>query len=130
VFLSIAAVALGASPQAFAVYRSWSALNALFKHANLRMPRKLDALLATIITTPNMHKVHHSRTPEQSNTNYGNIFSIFDRAFETSTPTHHGIDVAYGLNDVAHERAQTTTVLLLLPFSRRDPLKRSLQESA
>jgi sterol desaturase/sphingolipid hydroxylase (fatty acid hydroxylase superfamily) len=127
-FLIIAATALGASPQAFAVYRLWSVVNALFEHANIRVPHKLDALLATIITTPNMHKVHHSRAPEQSNTNYGNIFSIFDRAFETFTPTHYGLDIAYGLNDVAHEREQTTTVLLLQPFSRRDPLKRSLQE--
>jgi sterol desaturase/sphingolipid hydroxylase (fatty acid hydroxylase superfamily) len=117
-FLAITAIALGASPYAFAVYRLWSALNGLLEHANVRVAPKLDALLATIITTPNMHKVHHSRVPHETNSNYGNIFSIFDRALGTFTPTQRGLNVNYGLDELDHEHEQTTPALLGLPFRR------------
>ena len=85
-FMSAFAFALGASPAAFAVYRVWSALNGLVEHANIRAPRWLDDLASLVTTWPNMHKVHHSRVASETNTNYGNIFSLWDRLFRTFTP--------------------------------------------
>lgn len=112
-FMAITAIGLGVSPAAFAVYRLWSTLNGLFEHANIRMPRRLDHLLTWIITTPDMHKVHHSRTQPWTDTNYGNIFSMFDRGFSTFTPSSYGTTVTYGLEggDV-----QSTGALLAMPF--------------
>src|SRR5262249_8931585 len=75
-FMGAFAFALGASPGAFAVYRTSSALNGLLEHANFRLPLWLDRLIALVSTWPNMHKVHHSRTREETDTNYGNIFSF------------------------------------------------------
>jgi sterol desaturase/sphingolipid hydroxylase (fatty acid hydroxylase superfamily) len=40
-----------------------------------------------LIGTPNMHKLHHSRGPTETDTNYGNILSLFDRVLGTFTPT-------------------------------------------
>jgi hypothetical protein len=63
-----------------------------------------------------MHKVHHSRRPEQTDTNYGNLFSFWDRLFGTFTPSHAGMDVHYGLEGFDQPALQTTAALLAHPF--------------
>lgn len=109
-------IAIGPSPAAFAVYRAASALNGQLEHANLRLPLWLDRMLAWITTWPYMHKIHHSRRPEQTDTNYGNLFSIFDRLFSTFTPSPRGVDVVYGLEGLDDPASQTTLGLLALPL--------------
>lgn len=81
-------LAIGPSVTAFVVYRAASVVNGLLEHANVRAPRWLDALLALVTTWPHMHKVHHSRVPAQTDSNYGNLFSLWDRLFGTFTPSH------------------------------------------
>lgn len=115
-FMAAFAFVLGASPASFAVYRTWSALNGLLEHANIRIPLWLDRVLALATTWPNMHKVHHSRTPEETDTNYGNIFSCWDRLFRTFTPSSRGTDIHYGLDGFDDTQTQTTLGLLSLPF--------------
>ena len=114
--LAVSACGLGAGPGAFAVYRAWSVLHGLLEHANVRIPPRLDAIIAWVVTTPNMHKVHHSRRREETNSNYGNIFSLFDRWFSTFTPTVRGTSIAYGLDGFDDRKDQTTMGLLALPF--------------
>lgn len=120
-FLAGFGVAIGASPAAFAVYRTWSALHGLLEHANVRVPPRLDTLIAGAIVTPNMHKVHHSRAACETDSNYGNLFSIYDRLLSTFTPTERGIRVHYGLDELADPARQTTTALLALPFQKDPP---------
>jgi sterol desaturase/sphingolipid hydroxylase (fatty acid hydroxylase superfamily) len=110
------AIAIGPSPAAFAVYRVASALNGFLEHSNIRVPQWLDGLLSLVTTWPNMHKVHHSRKPEQTDTNYGNIFSVWDRLFGTFTPSREGANISYGLDGLDDSALQTTTGLLALPF--------------
>ncbi len=119
-FMGAFAVALGPSPAAFAVYRVWSALNGLLEHANMRAPLWLDRVLALVTTWPYMHKLHHSRRPEQTDTNYGNIFSWFDRLFSTYTPSSRGVHVVYGLDGFDDPAMQTTAGLLAIPFLPHD----------
>jgi sterol desaturase/sphingolipid hydroxylase (fatty acid hydroxylase superfamily) len=63
-----------------------------------------------------MHKVHHSRDPRYTDTNYGNLVSWWDRLFSTFTPARLGTNVAYGLDDLDDPATQTTAGLLALPF--------------
>jgi sterol desaturase/sphingolipid hydroxylase (fatty acid hydroxylase superfamily) len=114
--LAAMAIAIGPTPAAFAIYRSASAINALFEHSNFRAPRWLDRILSLVTTWPYLHKVHHSRLPEQTDTNYGNLFSFWDRLFGTFTPSHHGRNIRYGLDGYDRPELQTTTALLALPF--------------
>lgn len=116
-FMAAAAIGLGASPAAFGIYRVWAALNGLFEHSNIRTPLRLDSLLSLVVSTPNMHKVHHSRVAEETNTNYGNIFSLFDRLFFTFTPSRRGVNITYGLDGFDDPRVQTTAALLVMPFA-------------
>jgi sterol desaturase/sphingolipid hydroxylase (fatty acid hydroxylase superfamily) len=97
-FQAATALAIGASPAAYAVYRSASAFMALFEHANIRLPLWLDGGLSLAITSPNLHKVHHSRELPFSDTNYGNILSLWDRLARTFTPARFGARVVYGLS--------------------------------
>jgi sterol desaturase/sphingolipid hydroxylase (fatty acid hydroxylase superfamily) len=112
-------LAIGPSAAAFAVYRAASVLNGLLEHSNLRAPRWLDGLLSLVTTWPHMHKIHHSRVPGQTDSNYSNLFSIWDRLFGTYTPSWKGANVAYGLDGFDEPAVQTTAGLLALPWSER-----------
>ena len=118
--MAATALVVGPSPLAFAIYRSTSALNGLLEHANVRAPRWLDAPLSLVTTWPHMHKVHHSRTVAQTDTNYGNLFSVWDRLFRTFTPSSAGTTIRYGLAGWDHPQLQTTRALLTVPFRRAD----------
>ena len=120
-FLAAFAFAIGAGPGAFAVYRMWSALSGLLEHANVRVPLWLDRGLSLFTTWPYLHKIHHSRTAVQSNTNYGNICSLFDRLFSTFTPSRQGVNIAYGLDGFDDPVMQTTAGLLAIPFRDAEP---------
>lgn len=114
VFMAAFAGALGVGLGAFAVYRAWSALNGLLEHANIRTPPWLDGALSCVTTWPSFHKVHHSRDVRETDTNYGNIFSWFDRLFGTYTPWQRGEKVATGLDGFDVPSLQTTVALLAL----------------
>ena len=90
-FMTAFAIAFGTPPEAFALYRVWSVVNGFLEHANVRVPRRLDTVFSGIVTTPNMHKVHHWRSIGETNANYGNIFSIFDRLCATFTPSERDL---------------------------------------
>ena len=115
-FMAAFAIPLGPSPGAFAVYRAWSVLNGLLEHAHVRVPLRLDRLLSLVTTWPGLHKVHHSRVASETNTNYGNIFSLFDRLFFTFTPAARGRNIVYGLDGFDDPATQTTAGLLAVPF--------------
>ena len=115
-FIAFVALPLGVGLVAFAIYRLASAIAALFEHANIGAPLWLDRMLALVTTWPYLHKVHHSRTPAETDSNYGNILSIWDRLFGTFTPSARGADVAYGLHGADDPADQTSAALLAAPF--------------
>jgi sterol desaturase/sphingolipid hydroxylase (fatty acid hydroxylase superfamily) len=113
------ALPLGASPGDFAIYQLLVALTGLLEHANVRLPPGVNRVLALVVTFTDMHKVHHSRDPRFTNTNYGNVVSLWDRAFGTFTPAQNGRRVAYGLDGLDDPALQTTAGLLQMPFQER-----------
>jgi sterol desaturase/sphingolipid hydroxylase (fatty acid hydroxylase superfamily) len=115
-FMALFAALFGVSLGAFVVYRAWSVLNGLLEHANIKVPRWLDRALALVTTWPNMHKVHHSRDSRETDTNYGNIFSWFDRLFATYTPSWRGETVRIGLDGFDDLHSQRLGSLLYSPF--------------
>lgn len=121
VFMTAFAVAFGVGITAFVIYRAWSAINGLLEHANIRVPGWLDDVLSFVTTWPTAHKIHHSRRIDESRTNYGNIFSWFDRLFGTFTPARRGATVVCGVDGLDDPALQTTAGLLALPFRRTAP---------
>ena len=115
-WLFATAWALGVPAAALVAFRTLSAINGILEHANLRVPPALDAALAWLWVTPNMHKVHHSRLRAETDSNYGNIFSLHDRLLGTFTPTRRGLSVDYGLDDVAATERVSFAALLAMPW--------------
>jgi sterol desaturase/sphingolipid hydroxylase (fatty acid hydroxylase superfamily) len=98
------------------VYLVLSTLNAELEHANVRVSAPVDRLIRLAFVTPHMHKVHHSRDQRETDSNYSNIFSIWDRLFGTYTPLVDFAALRYGLDGFEGGRAETLRSLLGLPF--------------
>ncbi len=56
---------------------------AMFNHANISLPSRVDRLLRWVIVTPDMHRVHHSVEPDEANSNFGFNLSLWDRLMGT-----------------------------------------------
>jgi sterol desaturase/sphingolipid hydroxylase (fatty acid hydroxylase superfamily) len=74
---------LGVSATHYLLFELLLSLLPLFNHANIALPRRVDALLRLLIVTPDMHRVHHSIVPGETNSNYGFCLSLWDRLFGT-----------------------------------------------
>ena len=106
------------------VYLTLSTLNAQLEHANVRVPARLDAIARVLFVTPDMHKVHHSRRQHETDTNYANIFSIWDRLFATYTRRTDFTTLRYGL-DGFDEAGEKLGGLLAIPFQRSNSFSSS-----
>lgn len=70
-----------------------------FHHSNINLSELADRLLRVIIVTPHMHRLHHSDQPLETDSNYGNIFSIWDRIFKSYTMRPIENNFSFGLGD-------------------------------
>ena len=98
------------------IYLILSALNAQLEHANIKMNGKLDRLIRLLVVTPHMHKVHHSRNQLETDSNYSNIFSFWDRLFGSYTAEIDFRKLRYGLDGFDSKDRQTLRGLLKMPF--------------
>lgn len=121
IFTTLAVLVVGAPVWLVFMYQSLSVILSQFNHSNLRMPEWLDKALRTVICTPNMHRVHHHYRQPYSDTNYGNIFSFWDRIFGTYSVADNN-KLVYGV-DTYMDRARTESALELLkiPFQGHRP---------
>ena len=83
VFTTLGAVVCGAPMWLVFMYQSMSVVLSQFNHANIQFPPALERILSYVIVTPRMHRVHHHYVLPYTDSNYGNIFSIWDRLFGT-----------------------------------------------
>jgi sterol desaturase/sphingolipid hydroxylase (fatty acid hydroxylase superfamily) len=97
IFTLLAVIISGAPIWIVMLYQSLSVLFSQFNHANIQLPRWLDTVLSWVIISPDMHKVHHHYKQPYTDSNYGNIFSLWDRVFGTFTYLNPG-EIVYGLD--------------------------------
>ncbi len=74
---------IGAPIAIVMLYQSMSLVATQFTHANIQLPKKVDKALSYFLVSPDMHKVHHHYVLPYTDSNFGNIFSIWDRLFGT-----------------------------------------------
>ncbi len=115
----VPALVFGVPAHAVVIYRLISMINALFEHANVAVPKSIDRALSLVWVTPNMHKIHHSTVAQQTDSNYGNITSWFDRLFRTFTPTDRAFALEYGLRGTDPEQVRSLRGLLRMPFESK-----------
>ena len=124
IFLSMAikfAVILAFGPPALAVLIFEVVLNAtaMFNHANVRIPSSLERMVRWFIVTPDMHRVHHSVLPNETNSNFGFNLAVWDRLFGTyrAQPAKGHIDMTIGLKNFRDPRkVDRLAGMLWLPF--------------
>jgi len=87
----------------------------VIEHVNLKFPVWLDKTIGWIITTPNLHKVHHEQDEQYTNSNYADIFILWDRLF--GTYKHKPVEeIKLGLKEFDHPEKQSFWYLLKSPF--------------
>lgn len=100
------------------LYQSMSLVATQFTHANIKMSRKVDTALSYFFVSPDMHKVHHHNMLPYTDSNYGNIFSIWDRIFGTFMRLDRD-KIVYGVDTFPDEKTNSNVRdLLKQPFHK------------
>ncbi len=116
-FALIAVVITGMPIAFYFFYRILSVLFTYWTHANIALPLSLDKGLSYLIVTPNMHKFHHHFELPWTDSNYGNMFSIWDRLFGTFV-YEDPKQIQYGVDLADHTDDESISIQLGIPFNK------------
>ena len=110
----------GAPVYVVMIYQTLLVLATAFTHANISLPKPVDKIISYILVSPNMHKVHHHWKQPYTDSNYGGVFSIWDRLFGTykildPKSIRYGLDRYY-----PNEKDEDLIALLKKPFQKLD----------
>jgi len=110
----------GAPMYSVMIYQTMVVLSTAFTHANINLPKRIDKALSYVLISPNMHKVHHHWKQPYTDTNYGAVFSIWDRLLGTfgkldTKEIRYGLDRYYPC-----EKDEDVISLLKKPFQKLD----------
>ncbi len=118
---NLAAVALLAAPPAAVLTAELlSAAQTFFTHANASLPGWLEKPVRRVFVTPDMHRIHHSQEIDEQWTNYGDIFTLWDRLFRTyrDQPATGQENMVVGIKGAQNEGAIGLGFILFAPFRR------------
>lgn len=118
IFTLIGVGFLGTSIGIIMLYQALSVVSTQFNHANIKIPKRLDRWISYLVVSPDMHKIHHHYRLPYTDTNFGNIFSVWDRLFGTFSYMDRS-KVIYGV-DVFPDEKKNTQIgsLLRQPFEK------------
>ncbi|KZC35043.1 MULTISPECIES: sterol desaturase family protein [Rhodanobacter] len=111
-------VALGSPATAVLVFEVLLNATSMFNHGNVRLPMPLDRLLRRILVTPDMHRVHHSWHPDETNANFGFNLPWWDRLFGTyrAQPRDGHLNMTIGIQQFRDPRELRLDRMLWQPF--------------
>jgi sterol desaturase/sphingolipid hydroxylase (fatty acid hydroxylase superfamily) len=119
VFTTLGVLLIGTPMWIVFLYQTLSVIATQFNHANISLPKKVDTILSYFIVSPDMHKVHHHYVLPYTDSNYGNIFSVWDRLFGTFM-TLDKTQIQYGIDThLEPEQHNALKNLLQIPFQKR-----------
>jgi len=127
--------ALGAPAVAVLIFEVLLNATSMFNHGNVRLPQRLDRVLRWLVVTPDMHRVHHSILPHETNSNFGFNLAWWDRLFGTyrAQPQAGHEAMTIGIEQFRDPRELRLDRMLWQPFrdddhsyplSRREPVAR------
>jgi sterol desaturase/sphingolipid hydroxylase (fatty acid hydroxylase superfamily) len=114
-----AVIALGVPPEGVLLFEIVFGVANLLEHGNFDLPRRLEATMQRVFITPALHRGHHASDWRELNTNFGTVFSAWDRLAGTFRRGDAERRVATGLPDDAPTLVRSLPASLLLPFRRR-----------
>jgi sterol desaturase/sphingolipid hydroxylase (fatty acid hydroxylase superfamily) len=110
--------AIGAPPVAVLAFEVILNATALFNHGNIRLPPAVDRVVRLVLVTPDMHRVHHSSDPRETNSNYGFSVPWWDRLLGTyvAQPAKGHNDMEIGIEQFRTERDLWLDRMLVQPL--------------
>jgi sterol desaturase/sphingolipid hydroxylase (fatty acid hydroxylase superfamily) len=116
--------ALGTPAVAVLLFEVLLNATSMFNHGNVHLPARLDRVLRWIVVTPEMHRVHHSVVPRETNSNFGFNLPWWDRMFGTyrvqPEAGHEGMTI--GIEQFRDPRELRLDRMLTQPFRDDDRL--------
>jgi sterol desaturase/sphingolipid hydroxylase (fatty acid hydroxylase superfamily) len=109
---------LGADFVGVVLFESLVVLFSQFQHSSLKVPVWFERLYWLVFVPPSMHRIHHSVVIRERNTNYGTIFSLWDRALETLLSKVDQAGIRIGLGAYQRPKELIFHRLLFMPFTR------------
>jgi sterol desaturase/sphingolipid hydroxylase (fatty acid hydroxylase superfamily) len=118
---AVVVVLLGAPAVAVLIFEILLNATSLFNHGNVRLPAGMDCVLRLVVVTPEMHRVHHSVRPRETNSNFGFNLPWWDYLFGTykAQPAEGHEDMTIGLAQFRDVWVDRLDWMLLLPFFGR-----------
>lgn len=119
VAIKMAVIALtGAPAVAVVIFEVVLNATAMFNHSNVALPVGLDRVLRLLVVTPDMHRVHHSVTPHEANSNFGFNLPWWDRLFGTyrAQPDKGHTDMDIGIDLFREPDELHLHKMLIQPF--------------
>jgi len=114
--------AIGAPPVAVLIFEVVLNATSMLNHGNVNLPRRFDRVLRWLVVTPDMHRVHHSAVPRETNSNFGFNLPWWDRLFGTyraqPVAAHDGMTI--GIEQFRDPRELRLDRMLLQPFRSDD----------
>lgn len=110
---------IGISAWAFGIYQLAFQAEVLFHHSNWRLPIRLERFLNKVIVTPRMHGIHHSQVRRENNSNFGTIFSFWDRLHRTLGLNIPQSEITMGIPAYSRPEDNQIANALLLPFRKQ-----------
>jgi sterol desaturase/sphingolipid hydroxylase (fatty acid hydroxylase superfamily) len=100
-------IVFGLTSSLLIIYEATDAALNFFSHANIRLPGRLDRIVRWVFVTPNMHSLHHSSHQPETDSNYGTVFTVWDRLFGTyrAEPVWGYGKLQIGLKEIRDDRA-------------------------
>jgi sterol desaturase/sphingolipid hydroxylase (fatty acid hydroxylase superfamily) len=118
-FTTLGVLIVGSPMWMVFLYQTLSVIATQFNHANIALPKKWDTIMSYLIVSPDMHKVHHHYKLPYTDSNYGNIFSVWDRLFGTFR-TLPKKEIVYGIDThMKNEEHNELKNLLKIPFQKQ-----------
>ena len=114
----VVVLALGATATAVLVFEVVLNATAMFNHSNVRLPGGLERVVRWLLVTPDMHRVHHSIVPRETNSNYGFNLPWWDRLLGTyrAQPEKGHLDMTIGIDQFRTTRELWLDKMLTQPF--------------
>jgi sterol desaturase/sphingolipid hydroxylase (fatty acid hydroxylase superfamily) len=119
-WLAAVTIACGLDPLTLMVYETIALPFALWSHANVRVRPGADRKLRLLFVTPAMHHVHHSARRIETDSNYGDVLSLWDRLFGTYSALDEPAlkEVRFGLGEEHDRHAASLPAQMLAPLRR------------
>jgi sterol desaturase/sphingolipid hydroxylase (fatty acid hydroxylase superfamily) len=119
-FLVLVIAICGLSPVVLAAYETAELFANMLTHANLMVPDGIERVIRPLFVTPGLHRLHHSPLQIETDSNYGNVFSFWDRACGTyrGETIQSGPALRFGLDEISRDRASDLQAQLALPWNR------------